>query len=305
MLSGAYPFPPPKMFLNENRGLQYLAAWTFYRPTWTGALAMGAAEDIAETSTTPPRSRVWAAEMRAVAMKTWPASFATAENPSTSTHTSEPQRKKRKVNEKAFNYYAKRKEQDAEQADERFAFLRVPGAIPADFSIDRVPILRGGAIVITPVIARMLLWDLCQCNAHIEFLILERVICPDLGGNPARIRLVNSVFSRSLQIPSLPATEYQADMGGPLLHEATVESDGGEVMYIRADRLKRFKNFREVLKSWPNANKFKFILQDVDWEDAEQFKEVQLECYTLYCQTFFDTFGRAPTLPRYLPDGWQ
>jgi hypothetical protein len=296
ILSNAYVFPPLDLFLHATKGMAYLACWALIRSQWIGSLTMGSFEDIAETSSALPKRRVWAGEVRRMSMEWYSDLFHTTDNPSnpSAPRGSRSRPSKVKADER-------RKERVAAEAGESFSFLRAQNSIPANISNSGLVIQHDNKLAITPITARLLLWDLSQCHAHGEFVILDRVRRPDLADNPARIRLVSSVFAQSRQFPTLPPTDDQVDMGGPMFYQARE----GRESELRVTRLQRLRNFREVLKAWPRAKEFNCIVNNVDCENRQQYEQMQFECYFFYCRTFFDTFGRAPTLPRYLPDGWQ
>jgi hypothetical protein len=256
---------------------------------------VGSFENVAETSSAPPKRHTWADEVRRMSMEWFSDLFHTAEHPSISSasrgSTSRPSK---------FKADEKRKERVAAEAGESFSFLRAQSHIPANVLISGFLIQQDNKLVITPTAACLLLWDLCQCHAHSEFVILDRVCRPDLAGSLARTRLVTSVFAQSRQFPTLPPTDVQVDLGGPMLYQAQELENG-----LRTNRLACLRSFREVLKAWPRAKEFQHIVNAVDWGNTQQYEQMQFECYFFYCRTFYETFGRAPTLPRYLPDGWQ
>lgn len=192
----------------------------------------------------------------------------------------------------------------AAAAEESFSFLRAGADMPPDFTLNGMPIQRDGQLVITPTVARILLWDLNQCHTHSELTIVDRVVCPTAASDPAHTRLVSSVFARSRQFPTLPPTEVQADLGGPMQYrevEGCTQADNE----LREMRLICWRNFRKVLQAWPGASEFKYIVEDIDWANADQCNEMEFQCCSFYCRTFFSTFGRAPTVPRYLPECWR
>jgi hypothetical protein len=148
ILSNAYVFPPIHLFLNETKGLAFLACWAFIRLRWIGSLTMGSFEDIAETSSAPPKTRVWSAEVRRMSMEWYSQALYTAQNPSGSATAATAQRPGKA---KADN---RRKERMAAEATETFSFLRAQNDIPADFSTNAILIQRDSELAITPTTAR-------------------------------------------------------------------------------------------------------------------------------------------------------
>jgi len=75
------------------------------------------------------------------------------------------------------------------------------------------------------------------------------------------------------------------------------------------DRYEYVEAFREVLATWPGAGAQTLQtmsavcreggrVSEAYWDEVHAVERV---AYRFYCQTFFDYFGRAPTVPHVLP----
>ena len=64
--------------------------------------------------------------------------------------------------------------------------------------------------------------------------------------------------------------------------------------------MKYFDALRKVMSTWPNCPQ---ALEVALREDAAESEAAEMEKVVahFYCQTFFNYFGRAATLPRRLP----
>jgi hypothetical protein len=148
-------------------------------------------------------------------------------------------------------------------------------------------IMVGNLESLAPHVTAEILWDLFENNWRLEFLALDRLVQPDMWkGTDAfeRDRLIRNVF---------PGESYVVD-GPPAKNTGlAAESVKERRPYVEA--------FRIVVSSWPIAPKALST-----WPLREDTKTgdvlyVERACVLLYCQTFFDHFGRAPVTPHRIP----
>lgn len=294
-LHSSHPFPPPTLFLHENtqKALAFLACYAMIRNRWIGYLFGTSVDNVEGAYVDPPKDRVWAAEFRRLAMLWFSHAF----------HTTfqDPYASGSKQTRKSVK---RRDDAVTAKAGETFDFLDVNPTVPAEFSLGRMQILRESNIVITPSVAQMLLWDISQCNVHVEFILVDRTLRRDLWDSSdvevSRQEQVNGVFAGGMETPLCPAGEKHVDLGGPMLYrDDTVDYE------LRCERVTHLNAFQLVLRDWPHAAEIPVIMKDIDWAKESEFDALQWACYKLYCQSFFNMFGRAPTVPRHLPDDWR
>ena len=145
--------------------------------------------------------------------------------------------------------------------------------------------------------AREVAWDLFEHNWRLELLSIDRVLLPRATMTAAqrteREGLVLEVLPRGLFVMLTPSVK-----------------DEGLAARRWEDRMEYVEAFRVLLSSWPvpgaevlgqmsagrldtSSNSF--------YSDRLTVEAVERVAYRLYCQTFFEYTGRAPTIPFSLP----
>ena len=144
---------------------------------------------------------------------------------------------------------------------------------------------------------REVAWDLFEHNWRLELLSINRVLLPRATMTAAqrteREGLVLEVLPRGLFVMPTPSVK-----------------DEGLAARRWEDRMEYVEAFRVLLSSWPvpgaevlgqmlagrwdtSSNSFR--------SDRLMVEGVERVAYRLYCQTFFEYTGRAPTIPFSLP----
>jgi len=145
--------------------------------------------------------------------------------------------------------------------------------------------------------AREVAWDLFKHNWRLELLSIDHVLLPCATMTAAqrteREGLVSEVLPQGLFVMLTPSVK-----------------DEGLAARRWEDRMEYVEAFRVLLSSWlvPGAE----VLGQMSaghWDtssnlfhsDRPMVEKVEGVAYRLYCQTFFDYMGRAPTIPFSLP----
>jgi len=153
------------------------------------------------------------------------------------------------------------------------------------------------------------LWELSELNFCAELVILDRYQVPALWQKDAGKwhEKVLGCFSGSTVVPQQPFTFLSASLGLGASPKVAIPSIGlTEELKNRMHKLcceiyfKRYlPALYKLMVAWPGA-------ADESWYKNvvanTQEKEEEL-LFSFYSQHFFDTFGRAPTLPRDIP--WE
>ena len=143
---------------------------------------------------------------------------------------------------------------------------------------------------------KQIIWDLCEHNFRLEFLALDRCIWDRQRLSTVRAErreeMIRNCFpQQSLVLLNIP--HYDMGLG----------AKGYE------DRYEYVEAFREVLATWLGigAQTLRTMSavrregQRVSGAYPDEVYAVERVAYRFYCQTFFDYFGRAPTVPRMMP----
>jgi hypothetical protein len=138
-------------------------------------------------------------------------------------------------------------------------------------------------------------WDSHEHNFRAELISLDRCIMSEVWKNPRagmdRERKLRAVFfSEILLMVSVPPG-----------FKSIASQDA-------KDHCSFVDGFRLVLADWPGTVpaclKTLQLRKQLDGEDVWDFEAMRLverKAYPFYCQTFFDHFGRAPSIPHTYP----
>jgi len=143
---------------------------------------------------------------------------------------------------------------------------------------------------------REILWDLSEHNFRLELLALDRCIWDrqrmSASGAERREEMIRNCFPQQ-SLVLLDLLRYDMGLG----------ARGFE------DRYEYVEAFHEVLATWPGAGAESLRSMSAVWREGQRVSgaesdevyAVERVAYRFYCQTFFDYFGRAPTVPHVLP----
>lgn len=134
---------------------------------------------------------------------------------------------------------------------------------------------------------REVLWDLAEHNFRFELLHLDkRMVSAAWNGDSTRLEIVLRVFA--------------GGAGTVLGSEPFPDRNRGLGSLRVEDRLPFLENFRALLSSWPDAPSA--LLNPLKSSDLNTHVFAVERCVTLfYVQSFYDTYGRPPIIPRHIP----
>jgi len=182
-----------------------------------------------------------------------------------------------------------------------FKFLTIDPVPPPSLSYGQMKVFDERT-EISKEVGMLLIWEVCERNFRAEFLILDRTLmAKEWAKDPARRQ--GEIWQVLGTSPTFPVTPDMVSIGGPTLegyHDLTDEEH-----LLRDQRRRQLFAFRSIVSSWPKAEKYPGVMKEADPNGRHLFKKMQRDCFEFYCQAFFDAFGRAPTVPRYLPDYWR
>lgn len=141
---------------------------------------------------------------------------------------------------------------------------------------------------IDDTIAKQVIWELINHNFALELLALDRVLFNKLSESDREERDANvaACFPNSVLV----------GLDFPMVDEGL-----GALRW--QDRVEYVEAFRLLLSTWEGdaAHELGRLGPLVDPLSQRRVEGVESRAYVLYCQTFFDWFGRAPTVPCRLP----
>lgn len=145
-----------------------------------------------------------------------------------------------------------------------------------------------GCLELPPVILREVMWELYEQNFRLELLALERCIVSgvdmSLESRTAREDMVSNVFP-----------------DGRIVMYRLPTRDEGLGAQAWTARVRYVEAFRLLLELWPGSPSSALrplVEPGQDGEASEALvRTVEGALYKFYCQTFFQYFGRAATIP--------
>ncbi len=278
-----YPVVDPYILAKSDNSsktsLMYFFAWLGIRASW---LAKVSHRDDGKAALPDPQ--MWRTYLHMVATESglvWDTkASAPLKSSASSSRTTAPPAKRRKL----------------DKSDIKTAFgLQLPEAGQPvkimwqdEVILDSGNIMKGD-LVVKPLIQSQVIWDAFEHNFRLELLALDRCVVfredLDERGGLLRDNMVADVFpEKSLIISQLPTQE------------------GGLAARRWEDRRPYVEALRMVLMGWPSADAMSLRCLDAGPScSCEQLEAIEVIAYRLYCQTFFDYFGRPPSTPHQLP----
>lgn len=185
---------------------------------------------------------------------------------------------------------------------EKFASLDISGLDgPRDLFWNGIRIvsadeMRQGKVNININNMREIVWDLFETNFRLELLALDRCIIRrenmTIGAVADRDELLLACFPGECLINA----NFPSDRSGLAAEEVS-------------DRMEFVDAFRVVASSWPGLaaaqlvtlRAYKQIAPGIKISTPAMCEAVERILYPFYCQTFFNYFARAPTIPHTWP----
>ncbi|KDR74550.1 hypothetical protein GALMADRAFT_212067 [Galerina marginata CBS 339.88] len=158
--------------------------------------------------------------------------------------------------------------------------------------------MAAGTFSLSSTVMRQIVWDLLEHNFRMELLALDRCLVSRAGMNECEARQRDRLVYNCFMFKT------------PLLLDLPRRYRGlGAANF--ADRVEVVEAFRILLSSWPGEEAPRrlktisaYVEKSLTVSDAseESVRAVETVAYPFYCQTFFDYFGRAPSIPHQLPE---
>ncbi|XP_006454203.1 hypothetical protein AGABI2DRAFT_60941, partial [Agaricus bisporus var. bisporus H97] len=142
-------------------------------------------------------------------------------------------------------------------------------------------------IDLAPLDRRLVIWDIQEHNFRLELFTLDKCLLSEswamTEGASLRERKLHTVFCQeTILMMDLP--ENTANLASPHWKDRRV--------FVEA--------FHSVLLDWPGAIGLN-LASEKSVDNENLWLEVERVAFRFYCQSFFDHFGRAPSVPHSFP----
>lgn len=302
-LMRGFAVPDPLIFNRENNHI-YLVGWLMIRATWISQMTQPL-----DRSEGYPRPQNWKSFLAQIALspsKKHATPTTSGANSSSSTtivgskRPLSPELSNAADSKKGKTTGRKAKKHKGEQYKmPLFKFIEnLDLSATADVHWNGVVALSEQSLIkghfdVKTEIVKEVLWDVIENNFRVELMALDQSLMVGEGDSweeeaqQGRQYTVSKVFPGGSALVSYSIRVQDIGLGA--------RSWQNRVEYVAA--------FRDVLLDWPGIDKSKVsALSAGDWERNETgVLEMEAVLYSLYCQTFFDYFARAPTIPYHIP----
>lgn len=271
-----FTVPDGLIFLDEKNGREYLLAWLVIRTSWMSTLT-----GFERRQTALPNPQQWRIYLRQIGLE-----YKLVRKNDRQSHLPNPTGTSRA---------GCRKQKCLDSARDIFTAPKPNRDFLTSISWNHHIVWTKGSINLEVMDYRVAVWDVQEHNFRAELFSLDRCIMRDLWNSPwlerSREQKVQAVFfSESTVMVSLPSG---------------FKSIASE---LPADRCSFVEAFRRLLADWPGETPRSLAAlefrKQVDGEEIWNFDVmhvVERMAFSFYCQTFFDYFGRAPTIPHTYP----
>lgn len=279
-----YAFPPPRLFCSDDNGKneEYMLGWLVVRSAWMGNLG--------ESSKSPlPNPQQWRTYLRGIALdlellradqRKQPAVLPPPSIPRVTSHTARRRAKDRESLKDIFRIYV--------PSRKALQFITWNGRI----------VWNHNQLHLQPIDRQLIVWDVEEHNFRVELTTLDHLIMATMwnehDGRAIRERKLNALWPQgvvlSLEVPS--------------------ESSCGIAAKDWVRRCPYVEAFRDIMMDWPghipeslrrlSIRQGVQVGDEIEWDETAMEKVERLVA-AHYCQTFFDHFGRAPSVPRRFP----
>jgi hypothetical protein len=281
-----YAFPPPHLFCSADnrRNEEYMLSWLVIRSVWMGNLG--------ESSDTPlPNPQQWRSYLRGIALDLELLRIDERKMPV----LPPPPSSTRGVT----SHSARRRAKDKEALKNIFKIY-----VPSQKALHWIPwnnhiVWSHNQLNLRPLDRELIVWDVEEHNFRVELTTLDHLVMATMWGERegrvARDRKLNALWPQgvvlSLQVPD------KATCG------IATKDWVKRCPYVEA--------FRDIIMDWPGhipemlrrlsiRREEAQVGAETVWDESAMEKVESLAALH-YCQTFFDYFGRAPSVPRKFP----
>lgn len=273
-----YAFPDPPVFLAEGmRGVEMALTWLIIRAPW-----MATFTGIEPRRCCLPNPQQWREFLRSLSLDY-------------QVVRQDERQSVRPQQAQSTSKHGRRHQKARESAKDIFSFPKPSRDFVESLSWNGRVVWSPGKVDLTLVDHRLVVWDSHEHNFHLELFSLDRCVMLEDWADPER-RVVQEqklqavFFQEATLMVTIPTGLKTIASADPQAHCEYVEA------------------FRLVVMDWPGETPFTFgplqfhkqIGDKVVW-DFSLMHDFERCAYRFYCQTFFDYFGRAPTIPHTLP----
>ena len=285
-----YALPDPHAFLKTTSRLDmYCACWLMIRPLW---INLATHHQAGRAYLQPQDWKTFLTDLYLQMGLSLPSSSSVAVS---TTHKKSSALGKRKVRQDRQDRSKRQKTGDERVEVDMFNVDISEFSSPSDvFWRDELLItkdsLTSSRYSVVSSVAREIVWELFNSNFALELLATDRVIFPRDHSE------LYSVLERDALVAECFSDGVVVGLNYPL-------TDTGLGAFDWRDRIQYVEAFRSLLSAWngPVAGQLGRMSALVATSSESEVLAVERLAYRFYCQTFFDYFGRAPSIPHQRP----
>jgi hypothetical protein len=289
-----YQFPDPWLFMKGTNRKAFTLAWLISRSQWLQSFT-----SLDNSPMPAPHTQHWRNFLYRFSKEMNLVDAARAEELSTSQPSQKgktPAKGSRKP-EKSKQKHSSSREESSKNVQTTVFGPRVKvGERPHSIFWRDVSVMEGNADNLTPAISAEIIWNLFEQNFRLEIRMVDQQVLPadwaleELAG--VRDELIRRIFPE--------------DDDGYIVGRMP-ENNVGLVAENWRDRVRSVEALRMLITGWPGPDAH--ALASMSMFDGcgkltttrAHFERVEEMAVGLYCQMFFDYFGRAPSTPHRIP----
>ena len=285
-----YQFPDPWLFMKGTNRKAFTLAWLISRSQWLQSFT-----SLDNSPAPAPHTQHWRDFLYCFSKEMNLVDASRAEELSTS-QPSQKGKGSRKL-EKSKQKHASSRGESSKNVQTNIFGPRVQvGERPHSVFWRDVSVMEGNTDNLTPAISAEILWNLFEQNFRLEIRMVDQQVLPaDWASKESagvRDELVRRIFPE--------------DDDGYIVGRLP-ESNMGLVAENWRDRGRSVEALWMLISGWPGpdahalASMLIFDQYGKLTATRAHFERVEERAVGLYCQTFFDYFGRAPSTPHRIP----
>lgn len=271
-----YAFPDPLIFLEGDKGTENFLAWLIIRAPWMSTLT-----GIEQRQHPLPNPQYWRTYLREIALD-----FELVRT----------DQRRHRAQVAQVSRTGRRNQKNRDVIKDIFTCPRPTRDVVTSISWNGHIIWTPGSVNIQLADYQLAVWDLHEHNFRAEIMSLDRCIMSHVWRTPqgriVREQKLRAVFYGEVSLMAAAPVGFQS---------IASQNPRDRCIYVEA--------FRLVLADWPgdvpvclSALQFRRSAngKEDEW-DLGIMQAVEKMAFAFYCQTFFDYFGRAPTVPHTMP----
>ena len=285
-----YQFPDPWLFMKGTNRKAFTFAWLISRSQWLQSFT-----SLDYSPAPAPHTQNWRDFLYRFSKEMNLVDASRAEDPPTSqlSQKGKTLAKGGRKSEKSKQKYAIKRGESLKNAQTSFFGPRVKvGERPHSIFWREVSVMEGNSDNLTPAISAEILWNLFEQNFRLELRMVDQQVLPADWASQESAAVRDELVRRT----------FPEDDDGYIVGRLP-ETNVGLVAENWRDRARSVEALRVLITGWPGPDAQALASMSVFDGSGNltttrgHFERMEEMVVGLYCQTFFDYFGRAPSTP--------